>query len=82
MPDVLEISLSTLESVLYGRNRLVPHSLQGCVLEVTIGPEALAAILAFDLSRIDRIIGPLERGSALSTCEGNGDFVCGHFGDL
>jgi len=67
--EVLEIDLSTLESVLYQRDGLVPHSFQGCIFEVTISPEALAAILAFDLSRIISVIGPLKVGSALSACE-------------
>jgi hypothetical protein len=56
--SVVEIELSLLESVLHDRNGLVPHRLQGCVAEVGISSEALAAIRALDFSRIDAVVGP------------------------
>jgi hypothetical protein len=69
MRDKIEVDLTTLERILHDRSGFVLHRLQGCIPEVTISPEAHAAILAFDFSRIDGVVGPFELSSAALTPE-------------
>jgi hypothetical protein len=63
MADTIEIDLAALEHVL--KHGLDPglHTLQGCVAEVSISPEILAA-LARKLGGIDSVVGPSELGPA------------------
>lgn len=63
MADTIEIDLATLEHVL--KHGLDPglHTLQGCVAEVGISPEVLAA-LTRKFGGVDSVVGPSELGSA------------------
>jgi hypothetical protein len=63
MTDTIEIDLATLERVL--KHGLDPgfHTLQGCVPEISISPEILAA-LARKFGGIDSVVGPSDLGPA------------------
>jgi len=61
--DTIEIDLATLERVLHDGLDPGFHTLQGCVPEISISPEILAA-LARKLGGIDGVVGPSELGSA------------------
>jgi hypothetical protein len=58
MADSIEIDLATLKRILHEGLDLGFSSLQGCTVEISIGSEVLAALLAGDLGRVDSIVGP------------------------
>jgi hypothetical protein len=60
MANTIGVDLAALKRILHDGLSLSPHSLQGCVPEVGITSEDLAALLARDFSVIDGIIGPSE----------------------
>ena len=62
MADTIWVDLATLKRVL--QNGLDPgfHTLNGCVPEISISPEILAAIRAGEFGAVDSIIGPSELG--------------------
>jgi hypothetical protein len=59
--DTIDIDLATLERVLKHGLDLGSHALQGCVLEVSISPEILAA-LTKKVGGVDCVLRPSEFG--------------------
>jgi hypothetical protein len=64
MKDTIEIDLATLKHVL--KHGLDPgfNTLQGCVPEISISPEILAALRAGDFGAVGSVVGPSELGPA------------------
>jgi hypothetical protein len=60
MADIVLVDLASVKAVLNDGSGLGLHSLQGCVPEIGISTEHLAALLAGDLSAIDGVIRPSE----------------------
>jgi hypothetical protein len=64
MADKIEIDLATLKRIL--QDGLDPgfNTLHGCVLEISISPEILAAIRAREFGAVDSVVGPSELSPA------------------
>lgn len=60
MQDTFYVDLETLKGLLKRGDCLVPNRLDGCVPEIGISAEDLAALLACDLSRVESIVAPSE----------------------
>ena len=65
MADTIEIDLATLKRVLHDGLDSGFNTLHGCVPEITISPEILAAIRAGKFGTVDSVIGPSELGPAI-----------------
>jgi hypothetical protein len=61
--DTIEIDLATLERVLHDGLDPGFHTLQGCVPEIGISPEILAALTG-KFGGVDSVVGPSELGPA------------------
>jgi len=64
MADTIEVDLATLKRILQDGLDAGLHTLNGCVPEISISPEILAAIRAGEFGGIDGIVGPSEFGPA------------------
>ena len=64
MAVTIEIDLATLKYVLQHGLDSRFYALHGCVREIGISPEMLAAIRAGEFGRINSIVGPSEFGPA------------------
>ncbi|MGA3303939.1 MAG: hypothetical protein ABSC72_11720 [Methylovirgula sp.] len=63
MADTIEIDLASLKGFSEERRDFLPHTLQGCVLEISISPKILAALRAIEFGTVDGIVGPSELGA-------------------
>lgn len=62
MADSIEVDLSKLERVLQQGREAGLHTLDGCVLEISISPEMLAALRAGNFGAVGSVVGPSELG--------------------
>jgi hypothetical protein len=60
MADTVYIDLATLEHVFQKGLDAGLHALDGCVPEISVSAEVLAAIRAGKFGGIDRVVGPSE----------------------
>jgi hypothetical protein len=64
MADTIEVDLATLDRVFQDGLDAGLHTLNGCVPEISISPEMLAAIRAGKFGRIGNVICPSELSPA------------------
>jgi hypothetical protein len=69
MADRLEFDLPGLKTAFDDPRYLIPRRINSLLVEVTVSPEIIAAILADELGILGSIIGPSDASSAALALE-------------
>ena len=69
MADTIEVDLAAVQAALEDGLSFRPNRIEGCLPEIGISAENLAALLAGDLGGIDGVVLPFEFGAASLTAK-------------